>query len=79
MIEWIIDVHRKFRLQSETLYAAVFIIDRFLSVQHIRKAQLQILGLTALLIATKYEEIYPPDLRDLLHVAEGRFQRSEVL
>lgn len=79
MVEWIIDVHRKFRLQSETLYAAVFIIDRFLAVQHIRKAQLQILGLTALLIATKYEEIYPPDLRDLLYVAEGRFTRSEVL
>jgi len=32
-----------------------------------------------LLIATKYEEIYPPDLKDLLSVSENKFTRSEVL
>ena len=31
LVEWIIDVHRKFRLNSETLYVTVFLIDRFLS------------------------------------------------
>ena len=33
LIEWIIDVHRKFRLLPETLYVTVFIIDRFLSLK----------------------------------------------
>ena len=33
LIEWIIDVHRKFRLAPETLYVTVFIIDRFLSLK----------------------------------------------
>jgi hypothetical protein len=66
LVEWIIDVHRKFRLQSETLYVTVRIIDRFLSKQSIKKSQLHILGVTALLISTKYEEIYPPDLKELL-------------
>ncbi len=33
LIEWIIDVHRKFRLVPETLYVTVFIIDRFLSLK----------------------------------------------
>jgi len=32
LIEWIIDVHRKFRLKPETLYVTVYIIDRFLSL-----------------------------------------------
>ena len=31
LVEWIIDVHRKFRLMPETLYVTVFLIDRFLS------------------------------------------------
>ena len=38
LIEWIIDVHRKFRLLPETLYVTVFIIDRFLSLQKIKKS-----------------------------------------
>lgn len=35
--------------------------------------------MTALLIATKYEEIYPPDLKDLLSVSENKFTNDEVL
>jgi len=37
------------------------------------------LGVTSLLIATKYEEIYPPELKDLLSVSENKFTRAEVL
>ena len=79
LVEWIIDVHRKFRLVPETLYVTVFLIDRFLSLKQIKKNQLHILGVTALLISTKYEEIYPPELKDLLSVSENKFTRTEVL
>jgi cyclin B len=34
---------------------------------------------TSLLIATKYEEIYPPELKDLLSVSENKFTKAEVL
>jgi G2/mitotic-specific cyclin-B, other len=79
LVEWIIDVHRKFRLKAETLYTTVYVIDRYLSLKQIRKTQLHILGVSALLIATKYEEIYPPDMKDLLQVSENKFTRAEVL
>lgn len=79
LVEWIIDVHRKFRLMPETLYVTVFLIDHYLSLQQIKKSQLHILGVTSLLIATKYEEIYPPELKDLLQVSENKFSRAEVL
>ena len=79
LVEWIIDVHRKFKLMPETLYVTVNIIDRYLSMEPIRKSELHMLGVTALLIATKYEEIYPPDLKDLLNVAENKFSKIEVL
>ena len=54
-------------------------VDRFLSLKQIRKNQLHILGVTSLLISTKYEEIYPPEIKDLLQVSENKFTRAEVL
>ena len=79
LVEWIIVVHRKFRLFPETLYVTVSIIDRYLSQVNIKKSQLHILGVASLLISTKYEEIYPPDLKDLLNISENKFSKEEVL
>ena len=66
LVEWIIDVHRKFRLMPETLHVTISMIDRYLSREKTPKNKLHMLGVACLLIATKYEEIYPPDLKDLL-------------
>jgi len=79
LIEWIIDVHRKFRLTSQALYVAVFIIDQYLSKKHLAKTQLHLLGVATLLISSKYEEIYPPTLQDFLTVSENKFTKQTVL
>jgi cyclin B len=79
LLEWIIDVHRKFKLKPETLYVAQFIIDKYLSREKILNKQLHLLGVTTLLISTKYEEIYPPDLRDFLTVSENKFTKAQVI
>lgn len=63
----------------ETLYVTIDIIDRYLSIQEIKKSQLHLLGVASLLISTKYEEIYPPELKDLLNVSENKFTKQEVL
>lgn len=79
MIEWIIDVHRKFRLTPECLYVAIYIIDQFMSKKKIQKNQLHLLGVSTLFLASKYEEIYPPELRDFLAVSENKFTKQTVL
>jgi len=38
-----------------------------------------LLGVSTLLISSKYEEIYPPDLRDLLAISENKFNRDQVI
>jgi len=38
LLEWIIDVHRKFRLQPESLYVNQLIIDQYLSKKKILKS-----------------------------------------
>jgi len=42
----------------------------------IQKSQLHLLGVATLLIATKYEEIYPPELRELLAISENKFTKE---
>ena len=66
LIEWVIDVNRKFRTIPETLYVTVYIVDRYLSLKPTMKSQLHILAVASLLIASKYEEIYPPEMKDFL-------------
>jgi cyclin B len=80
LIDWLIELHLKFKLWPETLYVCVGIIDKFLMAEgDFRKKDLQCLGLTALHIAGKYEEIYPPELRAVLRVTENAVSREEVV
>lgn len=45
----------------------------------IKRSSLQLVGVTALLIACKYEEIYPPEVRDCVYITDRAYQSSEVL
>lgn len=45
---------------SDTLFLGVSCIDRFLSVQNVPRSQLQLVGVTCMFLASKYEEIYAP-------------------
>jgi hypothetical protein len=55
-------VHLKFKLRQETLYLCFQIIDRFLEKQLVARSRLQLVGVTGLMLASKYEEIYPPEV-----------------
>jgi len=79
LIEWVIDVQRKFRLLPETLFVAVQICDRYLSTVKCKKSDLHLIGVTSILISTKYEEIYPPEMHELISVSENKFKKAEVL
>ena len=79
LIDWILNVHLKFKLLPETLYITINLIDRFLSIQNIEKDRVQLLGISALLIASKYEEIYPPTVKDFVYISKNSFNSSQIL
>jgi len=79
LIDWLIEVHMKFRLVPDTLYLCVNIIDRYCNCVRVRRNKLQLVGVTALLIACKYEEIYPPEVRDCVYITDRAYRREEVL
>jgi cyclin B len=79
LIDWLVEVHMKFRLVPETLYLCVNLIDRYCIMADIRRSELQLVGVTALLIACKYEEIYPPEVRDCVYITDRAYNRQQVL
>ncbi len=78
LIDWIIDVHFKFGFTDETLFMTVLIIDRYLSVNQISRNKLQLLGITALMIACKHEEIDVPKIDDFIYITDNAYVRDEV-
>jgi hypothetical protein len=79
LIDWLVEVHMKFRLMPETLYLSVNIIDRYLSIVQVERQKLQLVGVTSLLIACKYEEIYPPEVKDCVYITDRAYTRQDVL
>ncbi len=79
LIDWIIEVHTKFRLVPETLFLAVNIIDRMLSLRHVGLGKLQLVGCTAVFIAAKYEEVMCPSIQNFLYLADSSYSEEEIL
>nr|XP_034931451.1 cyclin-B2-4-like isoform X3 [Populus alba] len=79
LIDWLIEVHYKFELMEETLYLTVNLIDRFLAVHPVVRKKLQLVGVTAMLLACKYEEVSVPVVEDLILISDKAYSRKEVL
>jgi hypothetical protein len=78
LVDWLVEVHLKFKLVPETLYLAINLIDRFLEQSIVTRPKLQLVGVTCLLIASKYEEIYSPELRDLVYICDRAYTKQDV-
>ncbi|KAL5709687.1 G2/mitotic-specific cyclin S13-6 [Ranunculus cassubicifolius] len=79
LVDWLIEVHNKFELAPETLYLTIYIVDRYLSVTSVLRKELQLVGISAMLIASKYEEIWAPAVNDFVCVCDGIYSRDQVL
>ena len=79
LIDWLVEVHLKFKLMPETLYLTVNVLDRFLTVKDVHRSRLQLVGCASMLVAAKYEEIYAPEVRDFVYISDKAFTRDDVL
>ena len=79
LVDWLIEVHLKFKLVPESLYLTINIIDRYLEKEQVNRQKLQLVGVTAMLIACKYEEIYPPIVKDFVYITDNAYTKEEIL
>eukprot|EP00731_Ephydatia_muelleri_P035472 Em0127g2a len=78
VVDWMVCVQVKFQLLQDTLFLSVTLLDRFLAVHPILKEELQLVGITALLIASKYEEVCALQVDDLIYVTDNSYTASNV-
>lgn len=78
LVDWLVQVHLKFHLLQETLFLTVQLIDRFLAGHSVSKGKLQLVGVTAMFIASKYEEMYPPEINDFVYITDSAYTKSQI-
>ncbi|XP_039015106.1 putative cyclin-B3-1 isoform X2 [Hibiscus syriacus] len=79
LINWLIEVHLKFDLMQETLYLMVNLLDQYLSEVQIKKNEMQLVGLTTLLLASKYEDFWHPRVKDLISISAEAYTSEQML
>ncbi|XP_062098584.1 cyclin-A2-2-like [Humulus lupulus] len=79
LIDWLVEVSEEYKLVPDTLYLTINLIDRFLSHNYIEKQRLQLLGVSCMLIASKYEEICAPRAEEFCFITDSTYTRGEVL
>jgi G2/mitotic-specific cyclin 1/2 len=79
LMDWLVEIHHKFRLLPETLFLAANLVDRFLSARVVSLEKLQLVGLTCLFIAAKYEEVVCPAVANFLYMTDGGYTDEEIL
>jgi hypothetical protein len=79
LIDWLVEVHARFKLLPETLFLTVNILDRFLSRKLVQVDKLQLVGVSAMFLAAKYEEVISPHVSSFRHVSDDGFTDEEIL
>ncbi|KAJ0056097.1 hypothetical protein NL108_001135, partial [Boleophthalmus pectinirostris] len=79
LVDWLVQVHSRFQLLQETLYLTVAVLDRFLQVQPVSRRKLQLAGVTAMLVACKFEEMYAPEVGDFAYITDNAFSKAQIL
>ncbi|KAM4810067.1 G2/mitotic-specific cyclin-B1 [Rhinophrynus dorsalis] len=78
LVDWLVQVHMRFKLLQETMFMTVSILDRFLQENPVPKKLLQLAGVSAMFIASKYEEIYCPTIGDFAFVTDYTYTKAQI-
>lgn len=80
LIDWLVEVQIQFKLLQETLFLTVNTIDRFMAVEgkSIPRSNLQLVGVSAMFLISKIEEIYAPSISDFVYITDNAYSESEI-
>ncbi|KAJ7034983.1 cyclin [Mycena alexandri] len=79
LVDWLLQVHLRYHMLPETLWIAVNIVDRFLTHRTVSLIKLQLVGVTAMFVAAKYEEILAPSVDEFVFMTDHGYNKEEIL
>merc|ERR1712183_150356 len=80
LVDWLVEVQMQFKLLQETLFLTVNMIDRFLAVEGktVYKSRLQLVGVAAMFLVSKIEEVYAPAISDFVYITDNAYSGAEI-
>eukprot|EP00301_Raphidiophrys_heterophryoidea_P019037 c4020_g1_i1.p1 GENE.c4020_g1_i1~~c4020_g1_i1.p1 ORF type:complete len:419 (-),score=56.97 c4020_g1_i1:270-1526(-) len=78
LFDWLVEVAEEYKLKSATLHLTISVIDRFLSECILTRDQLQLVGVSSMLIASKIEELFPPRVGDFVFISDNAYNKAEI-
>lgn len=79
LIDWLVEVHWKLKLLPETLFLATNLVDRFLSVTPVSLPKFQLVGISATMIASKFEEILSPCISNYVYLSDNIYTEPAII
>ena len=79
VVSWLMEVSAEYRLTPGTCHLAITLFDNYLAAaRNVPRNKLQLIGVTALFIAAKLEEAYPPTVSELADVTDRAYSEDEI-
>src|SRR5438105_14739496 len=78
LIHRIVDIHNMLKMFPETLFLTMNIVDRLLSEKSVAKSKLELVGLAALFIASKHEDVLAPSVRCYTFLTKNRYKEEDI-
>ena len=65
---------------QETLFSTISIVDRFLAIEGltITRSKLQLVGVAAMFLASKVEEVYAPACSDFVYITDNAYTEDAI-
>jgi hypothetical protein len=79
LIDWLSELHYKYKMFPETLFTITSLIDQYLAVKEVPLGELQLVGVAALYIAAKFEETYQvPQVKQLVACCANQYTAAQI-
>lgn len=79
LVDWLVEVQVKYKMSSTALFLTVNLIDRYLSKKQVQRQRLQLVGVAAMFVAAKFEELDPPTAANLVYITDDAYSKKELL
>ena len=79
IFNWLVKNNFKWKLKDDTIFMAMNLMDRYISKYPTKNSEFQLIGISSYLIASKYEDIYPPYLDELSQICNYIYSNDDII
>jgi len=79
LIDWMVEFQEIQETTHETLYLAVRLCDYYFGQRQVSREKLQLFAFVGYLLASKFEERWPPTFEDMIYLSEDSYTRDDFI